>query len=652
LGVDGEGVGKEDHKYILLQAADEHGKKAYYVENPDGLGTVECLEFLFSLPTNAKLFAFAFNYDLTKLLADVSTQALFFLFRPDLRRRPATSKGKGPLPVSWEGYKLNLQGTRFSVTKDGRTIVIWDLFRFYQSKFVTALKNWKVGNQELWDRMSAMKDQRSDFSQEDLDRIREYCREECVCMAQLARKLVDAHTAAGLHLTSFYGAGSCAAAIMKKMGVMKHSAEVPLEMAHAVSSAFFGGRFENSVIGLVDQPVYNFDISSAYPYQLTFLPCLKCSHWEWRTNETDVDRCSLVKFSLPEPEETGGELFERITKKGAECWGPFPFRDEDGSICFPSAIGEGWTWGAEFLVGKKYWPRVQYRGHWHLVRKCKHKPFEMIPHYYRERLKLGKEGAGIVLKLGPNSCYGKLAQSVGKGEFRNWIWAGMVTSGCRAQLLELMGLHEDMSHIKMLATDGLFTTEDITPPTPLDTETFNTPKPLGGWERKEHERGLFCVRPGIYFPPNPTPDEIGTVKGRGLGKATVMDNWKRIVDSWEQYGVKRTVRVGKVTIFCGAKTTITRSGKAPSYTYKRAVKGGANRAGYGQWYSRVAILSLTPWPKRRPDPEPDGSLRLRSCKGLTSKAYGKANMCEDTALLRSLDEMLTEQPDTDFDEFM
>jgi hypothetical protein len=36
------------------------------------------------------------------------------------------------------------------------------------------------------------------------------------------------------------------------------------------SSAFFGGRFENSVIGPIQKEIFSYDISSAYPYQLFF----------------------------------------------------------------------------------------------------------------------------------------------------------------------------------------------------------------------------------------------------------------------------------------------------------------------------------------------------------------------------------------------
>src|SRR5271169_3023693 len=55
LGIDGEGQtdhygpwpGK--HRYIMLCAADEFGRK-YIVENPKGLSSIECLDFIVELP--------------------------------------------------------------------------------------------------------------------------------------------------------------------------------------------------------------------------------------------------------------------------------------------------------------------------------------------------------------------------------------------------------------------------------------------------------------------------------------------------------------------------------------------------------------------------------------------------------------------------
>jgi hypothetical protein len=239
IGIDGEGQGRTNHRYVLLAASTETGDRDWTVcaKNPakEGLTTVECLDLILGLPTRrSKIFSYAFNYDITKILTDLPDRTIYRLFRPDLPSR----RGKfGPKPVQWcpngcrgldekkrlvchcDGgcYSLNLQGTKFTVARNGKKVIIWDLIKFFQSKFVGALEAWKVGTPELWERMARMKDKRADFDKESKEAVESYCLEECRCMGQLARKLLESHEGAGLHLKTYYGAGSSGAAMLTAM---------------------------------------------------------------------------------------------------------------------------------------------------------------------------------------------------------------------------------------------------------------------------------------------------------------------------------------------------------------------------------------------------------------------------------------------------
>jgi hypothetical protein len=577
---------------------------------------------ILSLPNKrAKVFAYAFNYDITKILTDVDDKTIWKLFRSDQRKRKV-NPFMGPLPVYWKGYELNLLGTKFSVARgkgpNRKRIVIWDIFKFFGCKFVTALRNWKVGEKELVDRMELMKKKRHLFDKESPEAVEAYCIDECRCMAELAYRLIDAHDKAGLKLKSYFGAGSSGGAMLTVMGIKEKLTPIPEEMRHAVSSAFFGGRFENSVIGGVEDRLDGWDISSAYPYHTTFLPCLVHAKWEYTNDRRKLDsaRAACVSYRLD-------------SNTSITSWGPFPFREKNGTISYPIESGGGWLWLEEYLEGERLFPHVKFEGAWVYSSDCGCKPFAAIPHYYLERIKLGKEGPGIVIKLGVNSVYGKLAQSVGSAMFNNWIWAGMITSGCRAQILHMLGLHKDWSNMLMVATDGIFTREKLIPPTPKETGTTHTGKPLGGWEKKEAPRGIFFARPGIYFTMLPTDVDLDGIKARGLGKDTMLDQWHIIEAHWAVYGLRpnpdyvRNMRlpekwrkkvsryidcaVGGVQRFCGAKTTISRSAskegvkalfgkrekhsEADLFTYRRSPN-------YGQWITRENIMSFDPLPKR------------------------------------------------------
>lgn len=638
-GIDGEGQGRADHKYIFLAVSNGDMSDKRSVENLDGLGTVQAFDFLLSLPSpndRTRIFSFSFNYDLTKIVKDLPDDVVYRLFRPDLRQRLGKEAMKGPKPVHWNSYWLNLQGTKFTIKRGKKRVVVWDLFKFYQSKFVAACRDWGVGTKEELDLMQLMKDKRHEFDKMPFSEVKEYCFKECSFMAQLGRKLVDAHEAAGLTLKSFYGAGSSGGAMLKVMGIEEKIRPAPDAMKEAVACAFVGGRFENSVIGKIEGKVYNKDISSAYPYHLTFLPCLVHGRWEFTKRRRDLDNCqhALVQYSL------------RSNRK-SYSWAPFPFRESNGSISFPIESGGGWVYRDEYLAGERLFAHVQFLGAFTYKSDCACRPFARMPEYYRERLRLKKEGSGIVIKLGMNSCYGKLAQSVGNAPFNSWLWAGMITSGCRAQVLEVLGLHKDPANLLMVATDGIYSRENVECPDPHDTGTHSTGKPLGGWETTPVERGVFIARPGIYFPLSPTEKDLKAVRGRGVGKGVILENWQSIIDSWETHGLTQTAHVANVSRFCGAKTSISKS-KAG---YRRA-DGTKSTISYGQWIQRTVEMSFHPMPKREGINKDGVTLALRKFpKDMTSAPYRKAMVSKETLEMRAAVQEAIEQPDSDFADY-
>lgn len=663
IGIDGEGQGRDIHNYVFLAAVSEDRKRIWWIHNPNGLSSEEALTFIMSLPSfHARVFAYSFNYDLTKILENLTDEKLYKLMRPEMRPHKGESF-RGPKPVRWNYFSINLQGTKFSVAKTGyKRRIIWDIWKFFQSKFVDALEEWGVGEPAVLERMRYMKEHRAEFDKMPFEEVKEYCFDECAYMATLARKLWEAHNTAGLRLKNFFGAGSSASAMLDKMEIKDKIVPVPPEMQDAVAKAYFGGRFENSILGPVEGPVHNYDISSAYPYQTYFLPCLLHATWTHTRNRLDIDNGvhALVHYKLP----------NTSISKTTQSWGPFPYRTKDGSICFPASSGGGWVWREEYKWGEKLFSNVKFVEAWVCHSNCDCHPFKDIPQYYLERLRIGKEGPGIVLKLGVNSCYGKIAQSVGKGQFNSWIWAGMITSGCRAQLLELLSLHKKRSNVLMMATDGIYTREKIKTPAPRDTGTDievverktgkTVRKPLGGWEHKEVEwpkdektkqpiipdgqsknRGVFIARPGIYFPLYPSAKEIKAIRARGIGKGSLLENWKTIVAAWEKDGIAAKVPVTNVSRFCGAKTSITRSGVPGAYVYKRAdrpkpqqplpgfeVSEDSERKrlkipAYGRWITRRVEMSFDAMPKRN-GVNPDGqTLTIRRLGEKLAPTYGK-----------------------------
>lgn len=556
VGIDGEGFGRDPHRYALLAYSNATGRLTDNVENwSRGLSTSECLAFITDLPRAARVYGYYLGYDWTKILADLPNRALYALFRPEVRATPG--EGRGFSEVAWRHYRLHYLAGMMCIrnVRTRRTVTVWDVGKFFQSSFVDALRKWGVASDI--DAIASMKNERSEFSRSESARIREYCLSECRALASLVEALNDAHTDAGLPLKRWHGPGSSASVALKQMGIDKRRGSAPPEVERAASFAFFGGRFENREIGVFEGPVYGYDIVSAYPAACETLPCLEHATWKHTTRERDVrSGHALVHYHLAGTEHDA-------------WWGPLPVRLARGQIVYPRSGASGWVWADEYRAAKRLAPNVEFLEAWTLRTRCKCKPFARVREWFDERRRIGKDGRGIVLKLALNSIYGKLAQIIA-GRFSSRIWAGLITSITRAKLLDAIVL--DPEAVLCTATDGIYSLR----PLALDIGTD-----LGQWEAKTTER-ITLVRPGIYW-----TDEV--VRARGIGRSALPQAQRDAILSALDAGASE-VRLPPVIRFGGAKAHVYSSGAVLKRTDR-----------YGEWYEQPARISFDPRPKRGPE---------------------------------------------------
>lgn len=621
----------KEHKYISLVWSNADGSLTDKIVSEQGLTTKQCLNFILSIPKHARIAGFAIGYDLTKILEEMPNEKIRLLTHPDLRPKNRFGKAR---KLRFGRYRLDLVATRLEIgqadpSRPKRTLAhsnrsVNDVFKFFGTSFVKSLKNWQVGTPEELARIQAGKEKRSDFDRTSTDYIVNYSLDECRLLAQMFSKVYEAHEQADLPLTQFYGAGSTASVMLEQLGIDEQAKTIreitPGPVQLAASYAFFGGRFEIARRGEIPGLVHDFDISSAYPYQISQLPCLTCGTW---TLTRDIERARHAQAALIR--------YELAPWKGpVPPWGPFPFRQEDGSIPYPIESGGGWVHQTEFFAAQRLFPNVKMAEAWVYETACKHRPFAKVPEWYLTRLAWGKEGRGYVLKLGMNSIYGKLAQIIGSAKYQCRIWAGMVTAGCRAQLLDFIGQHERWSDILMLATDGVWSLCDIKPHSPRDTgtdhEVFDqvakktVRKPLGAWEHGHFKHGVFMARPGIYFPLQATDDQIEEAKARGIG---TKDFWKlrEEVRSWfQKHNGDRPYWFDAGTLsprFIGLRSGITAKNR--------------RRDEFGKWVRSGRFCSFAPAPKRQLGNAQGRLDVLRLDPSIFSKPYDKdkANPIEE-----------------------
>ena len=488
IGIDGEGISDNDtdaQRYTLLAAS-----SGEYIEHHN-LRSERIFDYLLSLPKRSLLVGYSIGYDINMWLRDVPIDNL----------RELWEDGR----TEWRGYWLVWQpGKMFSIGRERgihpymhngvkkkrityqEHVTIWDVFGFFQASFIKALDEWGIGTEEERERIARMKGNRSVFTEAEKLEIREYCFDEVRLLAEMVGKLLAYAKQLGLKLTRYDGAGAIASAIMRKYKVADHIAVPPEPVHKAALHAYFGGRFENSIIGYVPK-AYSYDIRSAYPAITQGLPCL--AHGAWSQSKK-VSRFGVYRV-------------EWNCEDQVPVWGPFPFRTESHAIVYPMS-GEGWYWGDEVAAAMRLFPGcVTVNEGWLFTPGCQHRPFDFVPSYYKLRATLKQQNnfGQIILKLGLNSLYGKTAQSIGgavlgydndgkpvhdRPRYQSFVWAGMITSGTRAKILDAIRI--SAGSVISIATDGIISTN------PLDLDTGSA---LGQWEHKTIY-DLSLIQNGVY----------------------------------------------------------------------------------------------------------------------------------------------------------
>lgn len=193
----------------------------------------------------------------------------------------------------------------------------------------------------------------------------------------------------------------------------------------------------------------------------------------------------------------------------------------------------------------------------------------------------------------------------------------------------------------MLATDGIYSKIPLTFEKPVDTGTKGLTKPdgtpageLGSWETKEVPSGVFCARPGIYFPLNPTESQLKEVRARGIGKKALYEKWPLVVRAWAVHA--KSCKLVGLQRFVGAKSAIHKSRM-----------GYTRSPDYGEWVNHTIEVSFNPNPKRAGF---GSNQRLLPWQHFDweSEPYKPAIKSPEAIALMLAEQIALEQPDSEF----
>ena len=523
---DGEGItpdGQTRQHFVLF------GNSAGYSVEGRKLSTDECLALILTTEQehpNAIHVGFSFGYDVEMMLCDLPIRHLEIL------------KRKGH--VIWHGYRIEFKRSKwFQISKRVRgeqvAARIWDVWGFFQSSFVAAIKD-NIGNIPELARIEAGKSGRKQFSYDELDSgyIREYWKTELDLTVKMMNNLRERLYAADLTIRQWHGPGAIATYAFRTRGMaaaMNH--DIPEQVNTAAQYAYAGGRFELFRVGHTPDPVYAYDIRSAYPSAIVDLPDLSNGSW---FHNPDPDPAHLARF---------GVYRIRFTSPAVLSDKPMPYfyRDPRYAIHFPNVV-EGWYWTPEAQLAA-FMPNDA-----HIIEGWEYgedgtRPFAWVRDVYETRAQWKRDGnpSQMALKLLLNSLYGKMAQRVGweaKGSAPTWHqleWAGFVTSTARAKIFRAMLLAYGRRALIGVETDGIFSAQ----PLPLDIGPG-----LGQWEAETYDAMIY-LQSGFYFKRN---GEEWTAKYRGFDKASVSQaDAMRVLREWEPWTGEAGTLHGTTTRF-------------------------------------------------------------------------------------------------------
>jgi len=516
-GISLSGQEKPQHAVLFGNSAESHNPLLGHK-----LTTRAMLEYIVDVGErnpHATHVGYAFKYDANMIVAGLSERHILNLWKTG--RATFRFDSTYVWSIRWIPGKMFTVTKRWGKRRNTRakiSVTIYDFFSFFGSSFIKTMEQILGGDLTDDDRevIAHGKAERGKQDWSDMPAIRHYWEREIKLMQRTFEKFRDVMYRAGFKLTQWYGPGALANYINASRGIREHLRGVqasrvergeryderfPNAVHEASKVAFSGGRFELFQAGRVSGPVYSVDINSAYPYALTKLPSFKSGRWVHTINPERIEHFGFYRMMWRSPNETPFQVRPQ----------PLFWRDNRGLISYPS-MAHGWYPSPEAAATQRM-NGIEILEGWHWETDSEDRPWAFLEEMYATRIRLGKQNLlSMPFKLGPNSLYGKYAQTVGWDQEKllppkshALPVAAWVTSYCRAMLWGVM--RQAPSSVIGVETDSVYLTKD---PRELAISIGDS---LGQWSITEYDQMIY-MQNGMYHTQS---NGIWTgVKSRGM----------------------------------------------------------------------------------------------------------------------------------------
>ena len=267
-----------------------------------------------------------------------------------------------------------------------------------------------------------------------------------------------------------------------------------------VKQSFHGGMFESRIRGLLEDEIHEYDINSAYPYELSKLEHLGNGKlWKVQKPTSKANMgwyiCDYDSKYIPYKKDIPHYL--TIILDLYEGKKEINIKNSNTSSFYCTGIRRQIITKIEYDFLIKHNIKVICHGgvEWYKENDKYEKPFGWIIDTFDQRkelknfiknnpgnsLNIEKDINQLTLKKMLNSLYGKTAQQKhGYSKMTNFFYSSYVTAGCRIKMCEIAINNEN--NIIEIATDGIYSNKDLHIKDDLN---------FGGYESNVYEKGLF-----------------------------------------------------------------------------------------------------------------------------------------------------------------
>jgi DNA polymerase elongation subunit (family B) len=408
----------------------------------------------------------------------------------------------------------------FKLCKNGMCATFYDIAQFFNGASLQKASMQYLNTGKLPDVNAEKIGSEEGYYESNKQLVLEYCKRDASLTLALAKVVEGTFTSNGISFRT-----PISQAKISEMYVRDHYKypKVPekLQEAHSwAHESYHGGLFWTLQRGFFRQPLYSFDINSAYPSVMAKLPHWGNGLFKWCDAPGDGEygwyACEFNCPWIPMEEFKDGYQIDICYRDKELKLTVNPKR-----IIYPNGTRRAVVTKVEYewMKAHNYQCRFITGLEWHFKENKYPSPFEWMAKIYEKRIALKEtDKTGMLqyaLKILLNGLYGKTAQAKkGMGILTNFFYASYITATTRLQVAEVALKH--LSAVVEIATDSVTLTKDISAEIPIS-------KALGEWGLDEYKEGLFIgsgMRQEWYPPqagplPNPSPSGGGT-KGGGV----------------------------------------------------------------------------------------------------------------------------------------